>query len=244
MADKDFEAELDNLLSTLDDKPSDANAPQEEKNEAPAVESEPAAPAAATALGKAGSPQKKGMLGGGARPLGKGVAKPSGAQTANPAAKSAPAGNANPATQTAVPKPPVAATGAISGGMPSPVAHAVALPEGNASKPSVPMLPMILSGLSLVFSIVAIIMVSQVNGSVRALQTAIMNSSKAQQEKIGEQSKTLKDQIKALNDQTKAIKNIQETLKSQLLERDSEFQKQMRMSRESLDDLLEKLGKK
>ena len=103
------------------------------------------------------------------------------------------------------------------------------------SKPSI--VPLILSGLSLIFTFVAIVMITQVNNSVKALQTSITASFKAQQDKTH-------DQIKALNDQTKAVKNIQETLKTQMLDRDSEFQKQMRMSRETLDDLLEKLGKK
>ncbi len=99
------------------------------------------------------------------------------------------------------------------------------------------MVPLILSALSLVFTLVAIVMITQVNNSIKSLQGSITASFKAQQDKTHEQ-------IKALNDQTKALKNIQETLKTQMLDRDSYVQKQIRITRETLDTILEKLGKK
>ena len=225
MADNDLQAELDNLLGGLDEK----QAPTEEQKEAPAAET----PVADSATSSGNAAPRKGMLGGGAKPLGKGKLG-AGVAAARPATGTAPAASAHPATGTA---PAVNAARAAAANPPT--AASVPVPPAYAltpkAKPSI--VPLILSGLSLIFTLVAIVMITQVNNSVKELQKSITAGFKAQQEETHKQ-------IKALNDQTKAVKNIQETLKTQMLDRDSEFQKQMRMSRETLDDLLEKLGKK
>ena len=240
MADNDLQAELDNLLGGLDEK----QAPAEEQKEAPAAVETPVADSA-TSTGSAAP--RKGMLGGG-KPMGKGklgagvatsrpAAGNAGATSTRPAAGTAPAASAHPATGSAPAvnaARPAAANPPTTASAPVPSAYA----SSPKSKPSV--VPLILSGLSLVFTLVAIMMITQLNSSVKELQKSITASFKEQKEETSKQ-------IKALNDQTQAVKNIQKTLKTQMLDRESDLQKNLHMLSDSLAKLKEKLdqqGKK